>query len=554
MNHNFSRALMRANGLMRWDSRISKRNKAVLSCEKQQYLRKAGGKLMYHSKAKWAKWPICITFCLGAILALTSCAPKHSDAGRDAGTTSEQAKTTLDLRDKGLTDVSDLLKETQLTSIDLRGNEITAADFDALKAALPNCEILWSVPLGDTRYDSNSTTLTLDAATDDLGDALAYFPDLESVQLAAAPDDAVAKDLAARYPNIALLWDVTLGGETYAPDTQTLDLSGKAVDLAELTTKLQGLANLKSVVFGEETFALADQIALANAYPKIAFVWNVQLLEDFAVRSDVTDLDLRKYTVPDAAAFSDALVLFPKLKMLDMCGSGPSDEEMAAIRARYPQVKVVWYIHIYNWVIRTDIKGFSTGNRSRFPNGGGRYVPDGKLFSYHKIHAKDLEVLKYCTDLIALDIGHCTRVGNIDFLKYQPKLQYLDIALCNLEDISVLENMHDLVYLQMMYNYIADASPIKNNTKLRYVNASNNILTSADVFTTLPKLERLFINCSGLSDEQIASLTSTLTEKLPNIVIKASQDNPEYAMSAWCPGNEGYVQQQAIFGMRAKGN
>ena len=70
----------------------------------------------------------------------------------------------------------------------------------------------------------------------------------------------------------------------------------------------------------------------------------------------------------------------------------------------------------------------------------------------------------------------------------------------------------------------------------------------------MPKLERLYINCSGLSDEQIAALSAELKAKNPDIVIKASQDNPEYAMSAWCPGNEGYIQQQAIFGMRAKGN
>lgn len=509
---------------------------------------------MDHSKAKWAKLSIYVTVCLGAVLALSSCAPRQSDAGRDAGTTSEQAETTLDLRDKGLSDVTDLLKQTQLTSLDLRGNAITAADFQALRVALPNCKILWSVPVGETRFDSDSTALVLDTAPDGLADVLAYFPRLESVQLASAPDDATASDLAARYPGVKFLWDVTIAGKTYAPDTETLDLSGTSVDLTKLGAELRGLANLKSVVFGEETFALADQIALANAYPQVAFVWNVQLLEDLSVRSDVTNLDLRKYTVPDAAAFSDALVLFPNLTMLDMCGSGPSDEEMAAIRARYPQVKVVWYIHIYNWVIRTDIKGFSTGNRSRFPNGGGRYVAGESRFSYHRIHAKDLEVLKYCTDLIALDIGHCTRVENIDFLKYLPKLQYLDIALCNLEDISVLENMHDLVYLQMMYNYISDASPIKNNTKLRFVNASNNILTSWDVFATLPNLERLWINCSGLSDEQLATMSSTLIAKRPDIIIKASQDNPEYAMSYWCAGNEGYVQQQAIFGMRAKGN
>lgn len=456
----------------------------------------------------------------------------------------------MDLRGTGLTDVSSLLQQTQLTALDLRDNEISLVDYEVLRAALPNCDILWSVPVGGLRFDSDTSALTLDAATDDLVEVLAYFPRLESVQLSAAPDAATAESLRAQYPNVKFIWDVTIDGVTYSPDTETLDFSGKTVDLVSLGSELASLPNLKSVEFGDEVFALSDQIALANMYLNVAFSWNVQLLEDLDVRSDSTELDLRDYQVTDAAAFSDSLVLFPSLTYLDMCGTGPSDEEMAAMRERYPQIKFVWYIHIYNWVIRTDIKGFSTGNRSRFPNGAGRY--ESSEFSYHNIKTEDLESLKYCTDLIALDIGHCRRLENIDFLKYLPGLQYLDIALCDQTDISVLANLPDLIYLQIMYNYIEDVSPLENCTKLRFVNASNNNLTSADVFLKMPELERLWINCSGLSDEQIASLSASLTAQRPDIIIKASQTNPEYAMSYWCKGNEGYVTVQELYGLRAK--
>ncbi len=502
------------------------------------------------TNGKRAKLPLYLALCIGAALVLASCAPKQSDAKGSADTTDEQAKTTLDLRDKGLSDVTDLLKQTQLTSLDLRGNEITAADFDALKAALPNCEILWSVPVGEARYDSNSTALTLDTAPAGLGDALAYFPLVTSVQFKTAPDDATAGDLAARYPAVKLLWGATIAGETYAPDTETLDLTGKSVDLSTLGHELRGLGNLKSVAFGEETFALADQIALANAYPKVAFIWNVQLLEDFSARSDVTQLDLRKHTVPDAAAISDALVLFPKLTMLDMCGTGPGNEEMAAIRARYPQVKVVWYVYIYNWVIRTDIKGFSAGNRHKFPNGAGYY--NASTFSYKQIRAKDFESLKYCTDLIALDIGHCTKIGNIDFIATLPKLKILDISLCDLTDISVLADQTSLEFLEMNYNYLTDISPLANCKKLKYVNLDNNNLTSYDALLEMPDLERLWISCSGLSDEQLAEMKEKLTAMRPNIDIRASQSNPEFAMSFWRLNNPGYLEMQALVGLRAQ--
>jgi hypothetical protein len=379
---------------------------------------------------------------------------------------------------------------------------------------------------------------------------LVYFPDLLSVQLSAALDDATAAALRARYPAVQFLWDVAIGGVSYPGSTQKLDLSATPVDLAALKSKLAHLPELTQVTFGEDAFALFDQIALATAYPQIGFLWNVQLLEDLSVRSDVAELDLRKYSVPDAAAFSDSLVLFPNLTLLDMCGSGPGDDEMAAMRARYPEMKFIWYTRVSNWIIRTDIKGFSTGNRRKFPDGYGWYTSD--KFSYTSIRSSDFENLKYCTDLIALDVGHCSRIGDIEFLKYLPQLIYLDIALCDLTDVSSLASLPELIYLQMMYNYIEDITPLKNCTKLRFVNASNNNLTSADAFLELPVLERLWLNCSGLSDNQLAELTASLTKKLPDITIKASQQNPEYAMSAWCKGNEGYVTVQALYGLRAK--
>ncbi len=484
---------------------------------------------------------LCVFACLSACLLPSACA--------EGETPSAAAPTSLDLRGTGLTDVSDLLKQTQLTSLDLRDNEISAEIYEALRTALPDCSILWSVPLGGERFDSDTTALSLTTAAG-TADALAYFPDLQSVSFADAPDDATADALTARYPGVSFLWNVTIAGESYPRDTKSLDLSAAPVDLAALKDELARLPELESVTFGEDAFALSDQLALAQAYPRVSFDWNVQLLTDLTVRASVSELDLREYSVPDAATFSDALVLLPQLTRLDMCGSGPSDDEMAAMRVRYPQIKFIWYTRIYNWVVRTDIKGFSTGNRRKFPDGAGWY--DADTFSYKRIRSTDFENLKYCTDLIALDVGHCSRIGDIDFLMHLPQLKYLDIALCNLTDISVLANLPELVYLQMMYNYIEDVSPLENCAKLRFVNASNNNLASADAFINMPALERLWINCSGLSNGQVATLTESLAAKLPDLTIKASQDNPEYAMSYWCKGNEGYVTVQALYGLRAK--
>jgi Leucine-rich repeat (LRR) protein len=201
---------------------------------------------------------------------------------------------------------------------------------------------------------------------------------------------------------------------------------------------------------------------------------------------------------------------------------------------------------VSKWMIRTDIQGFSTGNKRKFPDGMGYYI--GKDFEYGNIHAEDFENLKYCTDLVALDVGHCDNIGNIDFIAGLPKLKYLIISLCNLTDISALESQTDLEFLEMTYNYLTDISPIRNCTKLRFLNLSANEVTSIDIYMGLTSLERLWINGNHLTEDQVAELQAAL----PNTLIKAHPTSNEYALSLWRKGNEGYLTIQKMFGLRAQ--
>lgn len=456
------------------------------------------------------------------------------------------APTSLDLSDSGLTDITSLLDQTQLETLDLRGDPISIEDYAALEAALPDCDIAWSVPVGGARYDSTSQSLALTAPSGELAGSLAFFPQLQEVRFDRATDRAAIDALTEKYPQVRFDWNVSFNGNVYSSETETLDLSDRQTGLDGLPSVLALLPELKTVTFGDETFSLADQLSLAEAFPDVTFVWNVGLLENLTVRSDVTELDLRDYEVTDAAGFSKTLRLLPELTYLDMCGCGPSDAEMAAMRAEYPKIQFVWYTRVAGWRLRTDIVGFSTGNRSRFPNGAGKYVAEE--FSYESIAEEDLENLKYCTDLIALDIGHCGHVKSLDFLAELPKLKYLDIALCDFTDISALESQPDLVYLQMMYNCVEDISPLTNCKDLRFLNLSDNKISDYRPLLELTKLERLWINSVGITDEDIAVIEGAL----PDTLIKACQTDPEFAISLWCKGNEGYVTVQELYGLRAK--
>ena len=116
----------------------------------------------------------------------------------------------------------------------------------------------------------------------------------------------------------------------------------------------------------------------------------------------------------------------------------------------------------------------------------------------------------------------------------------------------MLTNLPDLEFLELNYNYLTDITPIASLKKLKYLNLNNNNITSYDALLELPLLERLWISCSGLSDEQLDEMSAALMAKLPNLTIKASNKNREYAMSLWRKDNPGYLEMQALFGLRAQ--
>ena len=70
-------------------------------------------------------------------------------------------------------------------------------------------------------------------------------------------------------------------------------------------------------------------------------------------------------------------------------------------------------------------------------------------------------------------------------------------------------NLPELEFLELNYNYVVDISPIASLKKLKYLNLNNNNITSYDALLDLPLLERLWISCSGLSDQQLEDIVIT---------------------------------------------
>lgn len=494
----------------------------------------------------------------------------------------------------------------QLKTLDLRAVSVDAERVDALQAALPNCEILWLVPLGTGSFDSASSELTLtpDCTAADLA-KLSYFPSLTRVDATQCSIDEAFAAAAAAYPNIAFSWDVTIGGvsarstdtaldlsgQSLSPDqvkplllglsaleqvtcsdmgwsaddiatlqaaypnvsflsdvdvfgervsttAESLDLSGMTVDLDQLPDVLSTLPELTSVNLEGQTITFDQMDALMAAFPQISFSFSFELFSQ-QLTTQTTELDLDGYTLSSPEEIADKLKYLPNLTTADLSDCGLTNEQMDQLIAQFPSVKFVWVIKIGAWEVRTDITAFSKGNRKTFPNGMGRFTDEGKT----NFHDEDIQVLKYCKDLVFLDLGHGNRITDVSVISQLTNLRVLIVSMNKIVDISPLASLKNLECLEIYQNPITDISVVTELPKLKYLNCSATYIDDITPLLGLSNLEMLwFVNVRYVTKEQRQQLSDTL--KNCNICFSANSSGE----GGWT-GNGLYIEYQTAFGL-----
>ena len=199
---------------------------------------------------------------------------------------------------------------------------------------------------------------------------------------------------------------------------------------------------------------------------------------------------------PGAAVIESVLDEFPLLEKVVLCDCGISNEDMAALNDRHENVRFVWRVYFSEFSLRTDDTNFIAARvRNEFP-----------IYSY------ELEVLKYCPDLQALDLGH-KNITSLDFLRYVPHLKYLIIVENDVNDITPIGELQELTYLEMFWTKCEDISPLQNCKALTDLNISYIYCRPAKCLETLvnmPQLERLWYCGNNLNTEQLEELQTAL--------------------------------------------
>ena len=196
----------------------------------------------------------------------------------------------------------------------------------------------------------------------------------------------------------------------------------------------------------------------------------------FTADSLAETLDFGDMQVKNIDQLIDYLAQFPNLKKVDMFATRIYPASIDKLAEAFPQVEFGWTMRIGDHWVRTDQTAFSTLHGNSSP----QHDED------------DFRYLKYCRNLLALDIGH-NAVKDVGFLYDLPKLKVLILACNQIVDITPVGSLTELQYLELFKNEIEDISPLTACTELLDLNICFNQITDWTPIQSLTKLERLWL-------------------------------------------------------------
>ena len=277
-------------------------------------------------------------------------------------------------------------------------------------------------------------------------------------------------------------------------------------------------------------FKPSELLTLKNAMPEGAVFHFTTKWGAVTFSDDVEDLDLKSRKATITGEDLDAIVqICPGIKRIDNSNhSSPSNKVMIPLIEKYPEVQFEWKVSLgKGHYVSTTQTAYSTFNE----------IGSGK-----QLTAENLEVLKYCYRLQALDLGHNV-IRNLDFLQYLPDLELLIIGQNYVKDLTPLGNLKHLQYAELFLNYYTDISPLANCTELLDLNMTATPITDLTPLDNITTLERLVVNmCRKLPQEQV----DHFQELHPNCEVdyrishsatntyKPWRKHPRYKHYIWC--------------------
>lgn len=421
----------------------------------------------------------------------------------------------------------------RVDSLDLRQESISIEHYDQLKALLPDCEILWNVPFQNGTVSSDCGELTIDTISDgDIELMATYFPNLKKVDASRCGDYAMLEKLQARLPELDVIYTVSLGGKSFAPDSTELSLAPEDFDLDTLAANLPYLPQVNTLEFLRTDLTLEQVEQLRTDFPGITFAFTVELLgQEYG--EDTTELDLSAMTSEQVVEVSQKLPMLPALEKITLTDAGGNSqlpkEDVKALQQAVPNAVIDYSFDFFGTVLSTaeeevHIKNVKIGDEGEsevraaldlLPNCK-RFVLENcqisnevmaKLRDDYRDRTKvvwrvsfgkgssltDAQILRAVYDLVD------TNCANLTYLE---DVRFMDIGHNEfLKESSFISGMKSLEYVIISGSMISDLKPFANCKNLKVLEAAFcEYIYSAEGLESCENLERLNISYTHITD------------------------------------------------------
>lgn len=360
-----------------------------------------------------------------------------------------------------------------------------------------------TVTIGSVKYDRRISEINLSGS--DVSSDFDVLLEMENLTNADLTNTNITPEqydiLAEKLPGCEIKWSIPLGSKTYSSNIQNLTLH-EDVEPSELKN-IRYFKKLKTL--DARQYDLCDELyaaTLAVSSSDCEYIFSGTLCGK-DINSNTTELDLSSCEVSDTAEFYNKLRFFPDVTSVFVGDCKVSDEEMDKLNQAFPDTKIVWLVEFGIWQVRTDIKVFSTLVGTLQP----------KTFTQDDLYP----LVNYCTDLVALDLGH-NRISDISSFYKLTKLEILGLCNARITDISVLTKFPQLHYLELFgCTKLTDLSVLGELKNLEQLNIYG--IYEFDNLKALSECTKLQYICAGHTTPQGDYKWNDLRKALPECTI-----------------------------------
>ena len=417
-------------------------------------------------------------------------------------------------------------------SMDLREETMSVEHYDQLHALLPDCTILWNVPFQNGVASSNSEELTITTLSkEDIELLAAYFPNLRKVDAAQCGDYAMLEALQQRLPEGEVIYEVTLGGKSFAPDTTELALEEGDYDLETLTRNLPHLPQVTAVTFLRTELTMEQVEQLRTDFPEVEFGYTVTILgEEYDEGTETINLSaMTSEQVSEVAQKLSMLPALEKLILTDAAGNSQlPKEDVKVLQEAVPNAVIDYSFDFFGTKLSTaeeevHIKNVKIGDEGEaevraaldlLPNckrfvlencqisnevmaklrddyrdrtkvvwrvnfGKGSTLTDAQIIrAVYDLVDANCANLVYCEDARFMDIGHNEFLKESSFISGMKSLEYVIISGSMISDLKPFANCKNLKVLEAAFcEYIYSAEGLEGCESLERLNISYTHIT-----------------------------------------------------------------------------